>query len=302
MMNQASRIDDYLSDFLRFLAIDKGLSQNTIANYELDLKKFFRFCQIQNMDLLSQIDTDLVRLFIASLNKAGYAASTAARILSSLRAFFHFLTVEGVVSKNPMALIESPKKARTLPHSLSMAEVEAILAAPNTDTKFGIRDRAMFETLYATGLRVSELANLSLGDLHLDLGFIQTLGKGNKERMVPLGEEAVFWIEKYLDQVRDGWLPKAGSDYLFLTQRGKAFTRQGIWKTLNKYVSLAGIQKKVSPHVLRHSFATHILENGADLRLVQELLGHENISTTQIYTHISHYRLQEVYRKSFPGA
>ncbi|EFR32088.1 site-specific tyrosine recombinase XerD [Eremococcus coleocola] len=301
-MNQASRIDDYLSDFLRFLAIDKGLSQNTIANYELDLKKFFRFCQIQNMDLLSQIDTDLVRLFIASLNKAGYAASTAARILSSLRAFFHFLMVEGVVSKNPMALIESPKKARTLPHSLSMAEVEAILAAPNTDTKFGIRDRAMFETLYATGLRVSELANLSLGDLHLDLRFIQTLGKGNKERMVPLGEEAVFWIEKYLDQVRDGWLPKAGSDYLFLTQRGKAFTRQGIWKTLNKYVSLAGIQKKVSPHVLRHSFATHILENGADLRLVQELLGHENISTTQIYTHISHYRLQEVYRKSFPGA
>ena len=303
MTDSSETFGDLLEDFLRFMEIDQGRSQNTLDSYKYDLKKFFHYVKDQGLEDIQAIDSDFIRSFISSMYDQAYARTTASRILSALRSFYHFLMIEQVVDKNPMTLIESPKKEHRLPESLTLDEVEAILMAPDTETNIGIRDRAIFETLYATGLRVSELVNLQIKDLHLDLGFVQTLGKGNKERMVPLGDEAAFWIQKYLDQVRFQWAgknPKPRADYLFLTRRGQGFTRQGIWKSLNKYVLAAGINKKVSPHILRHSFATHILENGADLRLVQDLLGHENISTTQIYTHISHYRLQEIYRQSFP--
>lgn len=182
--------------------------------------------------------------------------------------------------------------------------MEAIIQAPDTSSPHGLRDRAVIELMYATGLRVSELTHLKLADLHLDLGFIQTIGKGNKERLLPLGEPACQWLARYLDQVRPAFQAKSSQvgSWVFLTERGKAFTRQGIWKNLKKYVRQAGVQESVSPHVLRHSFATHLLENGADLRMVQELLGHSDISTTEVYTHVSHQRLQEVYRKAFPKA
>ena len=204
---------------------------------------------------------------------------------------------------NPMDLIQGAKNRKHLPKTLSSKEIDRLLEAPDTETNNGIRDRAILEVMYASGLRVSELTHLKMNELHLELGFIQTVGKGDKERIIPIGEEALFWIKKYLEEVYPVYSKKStDSTILFLTQRGKQFTRQGIWKNLKKYVNLAGIDHEVSPHILRHSFATHLLENGADLRMVQELLGHSDISTTQIYTHVSKQRLQEIYRNSFPRA
>ena len=256
------------------------------------------------MTNIEEVDQQTIRLFLAYLRESGYAASTTSRIISTLKKLFVYLLKEGRVELNPLALIQSPKKVHRLPKVLNMQQVDALLNAPDTTTSWGLRDRAVLEVMYATGLRVSELIGLTIDELHLDLGFLQTIGKGNKERIVPLGEEAEYWMSEYLTLIRPSFAQKSKqpSSVVFLTERGNAFTRQGIWKNLKKYVALANIDFEVSPHMLRHSFATHLLENGADLRMVQELLGHSDISTTQIYTHITQQRLQKVYRKYFPRA
>ncbi|MBG9977318.1 site-specific tyrosine recombinase XerD [Ruoffia tabacinasalis] len=296
-------MDELIDDYERYLLIDQGKSQNTIQSYMRDLKKFVTFINEQELVEINNINKDTIQLYIISLNKAGFAASTTNRMISTLKNFFHYLIREQKMDHNPMDLIQGAKNRKHLPKTLSSKEIDRLLEAPDTETNNGIRDRAILEVMYASGLRVSELTHLKMNELHLELGFIQTVGKGDKERIIPIGEEALFWIKKYLEEVYPIYAKKStDSTILFLTQRGKHFTRQGIWKNLKKYVNLAGIGHEVSPHILRHSFATHLLENGADLRMVQELLGHSDISTTQIYTHVSKQRLQEIYRNSFPRA
>ncbi len=296
--------EELIEEFKRYLLIDQGKSDNTIKSYQLDLSKFSLFLEEQGISDIENVNQETIQLFLAHLRQTGYASSTTSRMISTLKQFFIFMMKEEIVKKNPLTLIQGPKKAQRLPQVLSMKEVEQLIQAPDTSTTWGLRDRTIIEVMYATGLRVSELTNLSLNELHLDLGFIQTVGKGDKERLVPLGEEAEYWLQQYLDLVRPSFALKGkqATTAVFLTERGKSFTRQGIWKNLKKYVPLANIDKNVSPHMLRHSFATHLLENGADLRIVQELLGHSDISTTQIYTHISKQRLQKVYRQYFPRA
>lgn len=296
--------EELIEEFKRYLLIDQGKSDNTIKSYQLDLSKFSLFLEEQSISDIENVNQETIQLFLAHLRQTGYASSTTSRMISTLKQFFIFMMKEEIVKKNPLTLIQGPKKAQRLPQVLSMKEVEQLIQAPDTSTTWGLRDRTIIEVMYATGLRVSELTNLSLNELHLDLGFIQTVGKGDKERLVPLGEEAEYWLQQYLDLVRPSFALKGkqATTAVFLTERGKSFTRQGIWKNLKKYVPLANIDKNVSPHMLRHSFATHLLENGADLRIVQELLGHSDISTTQIYTHISKQRLQKVYRQYFPRA
>lgn len=296
--------EELIEEFKRYLLIDQGKSDNTIKSYQLDLSKFSLFLEEQGISEIEDVNQETIQLFLAHLRQAGYASSTTSRMISTLKQFFIFMMKEEIVKKNPLTLIQGPKKAQRLPQVLTMKEVEQLIQAPDTSTTWGLRDRTIIEVMYATGLRVSELTNLSLNELHLDLGFIQTVGKGDKERLVPLGEEAKHWLQQYLDLVRPSFALKGkqATTAVFLTERGKFFTRQGIWKNLKKYVPLANIDKNISPHMLRHSFATHLLENGADLRIVQELLGHSDISTTQIYTHISKQRLQKVYRQYFPRA
>lgn len=298
-------LDEIVEDFERYLLIDQGKASNTVASYRLDIRKFLDFIHEKQVTNLQNIDYHFIQSYLAYLKAESYASSSTSRMLSTLRQFFLFLLKEGLIEQNPMQMIQGPKQEKNLPHILTMAQVEQILTAPDLTSLIGIRDRAILEVMYATGLRVSELTQLKIADLHLDLGFIQTIGKGNKERIIPLGDEAVYWIKEYLQDVRPIFAAKKTAiqtSVLFLTERGKFFTRQGIWKNLKKYVQVAGLNQSISPHMLRHSFATHLLENGADLRMVQELLGHSDISTTQIYTHISKHRLQEVYRQNFPRA
>ncbi|MBZ6526281.1 site-specific tyrosine recombinase XerD [Aerococcaceae bacterium DSM 111021] len=296
-------MDELIDDYERYLLIDQGKSQNTIQSYIRDLKKFTKFIEEQEVVEISNVNKDTIQLYLISLNRAGFAASTTNRMISTLKNFFHYLIREQKMNHNPMDLIQGAKKRKHLPKTLSSKEIDRLLAAPDTNSNNGIRDRAILEIMYASGLRVSELTHLKMNELHLELGFIQTVGKGDKERIIPVGDEAIFWIKKYLEEVYPIYAKQSNnSTILFLTQRGNQFTRQGIWKNLKKYVNLSGIEREVSPHILRHSFATHLLENGADLRMVQELLGHSDISTTQIYTHVSKHRLQEIYRHSFPRA
>lgn len=295
----------FIEEFQRYMMIDQGKATNTVKSYTRDLMKFNLFLEEQKIASLDAITQQTIQVYLANLRQLNYAASSTSRMISTLKQFFHYLIRENKIQANPLALIQSPKKPQRLPKVLSVKQVEQILQAPDITTLWGVRDRAMIELMYATGLRVSELTQLLLDELHIELGFIQTIGKGNKERLVPLGEEASYWIEQYLADVRPLFASKAKktvSQSVFLTERGNTFTRQGFWKNLKKYVAIAGADYDVSPHMLRHSFATHILENGADLRLVQELLGHSDISTTQIYTHISKQRLQQVYRQNFPRA
>lgn len=302
-MTDTLPLANYIEEFVRYLIVDLNRSQNTVQSYQRDLQKFTEFLQRESIFEVTDISEQEIRLFLSTLHQANYSATSTSRMLSALRQFFLYLQKEKIRTDNPIGLIQRPKKAQRLPKTLSTQQVDRLLLAPDTQTLHGIRDRAIFELMYATGLRVSEVITLQLDYLHLELGFIQTIGKGNKERLLPVFDEAIIWLERYLNQVRPYFMQQKkanAGNILFVTERGKAFTRQGIWKNLAKYVQIAGIEQKVSPHMLRHSFATHLLENGGDLRLVQELLGHQDISTTQIYTHVSTQRLQQVYRQHFP--
>lgn len=293
--------EELVADYLHYLLVERGLSKNTLASYGSDLKLFLNYLVSQNNLDITKVDREIVIAYLDETFKHQKKRSSLSRMLTSLRRFFRYLKQEELIKEDPMRLIDLPKKEEHLPEVLSTSEVELLLATPDVTKPLGLRDRAILEVMYATGLRVSEVITLKMNDLHLDLGIIQTLGKGQKERIVPIGDVAVKWLKEYLRNSRPK-LVKQPLAYVFVNFHGRQLTRQGIWKNLRKYVSLAGIKKNVTPHTLRHSFATHILENGADLRIVQELLGHADISTTQLYTHLSKKRLAAVYNKTHPHA
>ncbi|MEN2344922.1 site-specific tyrosine recombinase XerD [Lentilactobacillus parabuchneri] len=293
---------EQIEDYLHYLQVERGLSANTIQSYRQDLQEADAFFKTQTKSI-AEIDQFVILNFLEQLQQQHKARNTVIRVVSTLRRFFQYLVQFGVIKDDPMLKVDSPKKAQTLPDVLTVTQVNQLLSMPNINQKLGIRDRAILETLYATGLRVSELVNLKLGDLHLPMNFLQTIGKGDKERIIPISDVAVDWLNRYLTTTRVALLDgKPNTEFIFLNAHGRQLTRQAIWLMIKKYVNQAGIKRHVTPHTLRHSFATHLLENGADLRIVQELLGHSDISTTQIYTHVSHQHLTEVYNKYHPRA
>lgn len=291
-------------NFMVYLKVERGLAKNTIDSYSRDIWQYIQFLSESNIRDWNQIDRYTVIAFMQDLKYQDKASSTMTRALSSLRQFHEFMYREKYMHSDPMQLIETPKRPEKLPDVLTVDEVEKILETPDIATPLGLRDRAILEVLYATGLRISELVHLTLQELFLDMGFIQTIGKGNKERIVPIGDLAKHWLEKYLTTCRPKLLKKASQeiDEVFLNARGGSLSRQGAWKIVKKYGEQSGIKKPISPHTFRHSFATHILENGADLRIVQELLGHSDISTTQIYTHVTQKHMKEIYNRYHPRA
>ncbi len=300
MKNSPPHPEEIVRAFLDFLAVEKGLSRNTINSYSRDLRKLFQFFQKEKI-LCSAAKEENLTAFIHSQSRRGLSSRSLARLISSIKSFYKYLVLDGLVDKNPAVNLSSPKIWLKLPQFLTVEEVEILLSQPDEKSKQGLRDRAMLELLYATGLRVSELISLSLKDVNLRDGFLLTRGKGSKERVVPIGGKACLAVRKYIDEVRPLLLKRPDSS-LFLSNRGRAFSRQGFWKLLKSYARKAGLEAKVSPHVLRHSFATHLLERGADLRSVQMMLGHTQITTTQIYTHVSRERLRQVYERYHPRA
>lgn len=300
MSNSDLQTQELIERFLDALWQERGLSQNTLMAYQNDLKQFSTWLDRQNISLTDAQVTES-QGFLKYRHQQGINPRSVSRTLSSLRSFYRFCLRENLCQEDPTALLESPKLGRSLPRSLSEIEVEALINAPDIATNLGLRDRAMLELLYATGLRVSELVNLSLQMLNLKLGVVRTIGKGRKERLVPMGEDSMEWLERYLKHARPDILKKHGqSEAVFVTRRGSAMTRQAFWYAIKRYAKQAGINSGISPHTLRHAFATHLLNHGADLRVVQMLLGHSNISTTQIYTHIAQTRLQALHAKHHP--
>jgi integrase/recombinase XerD len=283
--------------FIDALAMEAGLSRNTLDAYRSDLESLA--VSLGRRALASAERGDL-EAHLARLMSGGRSARSRARAVSSLRRFYRYLVREGVRDADPTALLESPKIGRPLPKSLSEADVEQLIAAPDVATARGLRDRAMLETLYATGLRVSELVGLTLSEINLDAGIVRVTGKGSKERLVPMGDEAIVWVARFLREARPVLTDKHRSDALFPTERGQAMTRQAFWHMLRRHARTAGIAAQLSPHVLRHAFATHLLNHGADLRVVQMLLGHSDLSTTQIYTHVARERLKELHARHHP--
>jgi len=296
-------MDEQVTDYLHYLLIERGLSSNTRKSYQRDLEQYLAFLHKKEIRDWQNVDRYTIVSFLQFLQNEKKSAATLTRMVTSLRRFHQFLRQERYTDHDPMQHIDSPKKTQKLPDTLSISEVERLIEAPDTKKVLGIRDRTILEVMYATGLRVSELIGLKLNDLHLAMGLMQTTGKGDKERIVPLGDMAIHWLETYLEEARPILCQKhPEEEYLFVNGHGTSLSRQGVWKNLKALVLKAGIMKNVTPHTLRHSFATHLLENGADLRTVQELLGHADISTTQIYTHITKKRMAEVYKQYFPRA
>lgn len=294
-------MDRFVDYFLDFLTVEKGLSKNTLEAYSRDLSTYVTY--LQDKEGATQpdaIDTLMVVGYLTDLMRQGLAARSRARYLSTLRQFHRFLLREGHTTKDPTAQLESPRTQQKLPHLLSLAEVELLLGAPSGDTVLGRRDKAMLELLYATGVRVTELTGLRLGDLKLDIGCLHVMGKGSKQRLIPLGEVALEFLGKYLHNARPQLVTDKTGHEVFLNARGLKMSRQGFWKNLKAHALQAGIRQTVYPHLLRHSFATHLLENGADLRAVQAMLGHADVSTTQIYTHVIQERLKRVHQQYHP--
>jgi integrase/recombinase XerD len=288
--------------FLTHVKVEKGLSSNTVAAYQRDLAKFNVFAQKRKLSLESVSRDDLVD-FLASLYREKLESRTVARELVTLRNFFRFSQIQELIATDPSLNLESPKIRRTLPGYLRLEEVERLLEQPDSKTPLGVRDRAMLEVLYSTGLRVSELIGLRVNDLDTKVGCIRCIGKGDKERIVPAGRKALGLVEKYLRDARPKLLGKrVSTQALFVNNRGGSITRVGVWKILSAYGRRAGLRVALAPHMLRHSFATHLLERGADLRSVQLMLGHADISTTQIYTHVVEERLKQIYKAHHPRA
>lgn len=289
----------YIDEFLDSLWLEKGLSVQSRAAYCSDLELFNAWLLERALDLPSA-GREVLLDHLSWRLQAGYQARSSARFLSALRGFYRFLLREGRIAEDPTLQVAMPQLGRPLPKSLSEADVEALLTAPEVTEPLGLRDRAMLEVLYACGLRVTELITLSLEQVNLRQGVLRVFGKGSKERLVPLGEEAMHWIERYVREARGFLLAGRPSDVLFPSQRGEQMTRQTFWYRIKHHASVAGINKSLSPHTLRHAFATHLLNHGADLRVVQMLLGHSDLSTTQIYTHVARARLQELHAKHHP--
>jgi integrase/recombinase XerD len=298
-MNESEITSHYLQPFLDSLWLESGLSKNTIAAYQRDLLGFATWLRQFDIDLAAASRNDILRYQSVRMRE-GRKVRSEARLLSTLRRFYRYLCREEVRDSDPTAQIESPRLGRPLPNSLTENEVEDLLAQPDINKSLGLRDRTMLEVLYATGLRVSELIALTFEQLNMRQGLVRCVGKGNKERLVPLGEIALDWLQQYLLESRPDLLQGTVSEDLFPTKRGKAMTRQAFWYLIKRYAKQAGIEKELSPHTLRHAFATHLLNHGADLRVVQLLLGHADLSTTQIYTHVAKERLKSLHAQYHP--
>lgn len=286
-----------IEHFLNALWLEFGLSDNTLSAYGSDLRLFVKWLKEKD---LTAVDEACIKDFLANRQQQGITSRSSARILSCLRRFYGYMLREGKISVDPTQLIDAPQLGRSMPGSLSEADVELLLQTPEISDMLGFRDRAMLEMLYATGLRVSELVELKFSQINFRQGCVRIVGKGDKERLVPVGEEAMDWTERYLNGARQVILGNRQSDYLFVTARGSCMTRQAFWHIIKRYAQLAGIDKHLSPHTLRHAFATHLLNHGADLRVVQLLLGHSDLSTTQIYTHIAQQRLKALHTQHHP--
>lgn len=298
---EASALEVTVQAFLDHLAVERGLSQNTVASYGGDLASYARFLSELGIDQPRSVREDHIRAFIRSRTRAGVSARSVARELSCLRTFHRYMVVSGLCESDPTSRVEGPKLARKVPDVLSVHEVESLLLAIDTQTRLGVRDRAMMEIAYGVGLRVSELISLAFSNMFFDEGYVRCMGKGSKERIVPVGREAIRWTKRYLRDVRPALASGAPpTDVVFVNARGRPLTRMGFWKILQKHVRSSGIRERVKPHSLRHSFATHMLEGGADLRAVQEMLGHADISTTQIYTTVDREYLREIHRTFHP--
>ena len=290
----------WVDRYLDFLVVEKGLSRKTIAAYSSDLMRFGRYLEERRRTLLAAIDTALLLEYLIFLRKAGLGARSRSRHLVALRGLFRFLTIEKVIDKNPARQIDLPKTGLQLPDVLSVDDVNALLAAPDRNRPEGLRDAAMLELLYGAGLRVSELISIETTAVNLEGGFARVLGKGNKTRVVPIGRLAIAAVQDYLDRARPVLLKDRSCRHLFVTRRGSAMTRQSFWHLIGRYGRIARLTKKITPHSLRHSFATHLLEGGADLRAVQMMLGHADIATTQIYTHVAQQQLLAAHKKYHP--
>ncbi len=293
-------MNDLLDSFLSFLVVEKGLSENTLESYGRDLKKFLLFIESRGITSAREIRYSDILDFLTHSREEGLTATTIVRSMVSVKQFFKYLLSEKVLSEDPTAHIKTPKMKKAIPGVISLDDVESILGAPDESTPEGLRDAAMLEILYATGIRVSELIGLKLNDVNFELGFVVVYGKGSKERVVPIGDKSKDKLLLYLRDSRPALLKGRESKALFVTRRGAGMTRQGFWKIIKAQARRAGVTKKISPHTLRHSFATHLLERGADLRTIQIMLGHSDISTTQIYTHVESERLKEIHKKYHP--
>lgn len=295
-------MEKILDEFINHLAVERGLAENTLVSYRRDLAGYISFCRKNKLKSLEQAGRDTIISYLLQLQVDGRSPATIARRLASIRSFYGFMIREGILQKDPSVDLESPKPIQKLPRVLTTGEVELLLGQPLTGEPAGLRDKAMLELLYATGIRVSELVSLDLKNVNIENGFIRCFGKGAKERIIPMGDVAVRYLKEYLARGRSKLVKSSSTEALFVNQHGRRLTRQGFWKIIKKYARKAKIKTEITPHTLRHSFATHLLENGADLRSVQEMLGHADISTTQIYTHLTKRRLKEVYDRSHPRA
>lgn len=294
--------EDPVGDFLDYLLAARGVSPNTISAYRHDLDDFLAYLQREHVPFVLSAQRANIIAYLLELERKGRATATVARRLAALKSFFRFLKEKGAIDKDPTAHLETPRLEKRLPQVLTEQEIVALLSQPDTETAAGRRDRAMLELLYATGMRVSELVSLNVGDLNFEGQYVRCLGKGAKERLIPVGSVALQAAREWLDAGRGEFLHGRAERALFVNHRGRRLTRQGMWKILKQYAAAAGITKPITPHTLRHSFATHLLANGADLRSVQEMLGHADISTTQIYTHLTSGQLKEVYERAHPRA
>ena len=292
-----------LDNFIFYLAVERGLAENTLTAYKIDLQNFLSFCQDKQVNSWAGTEKNTILMYLVYLKKQDMSPATISRRLAALKSFFRFLINEQIVEFSPTESMEAPKLSQKLPNILTTSEVETLLTQPKISHPMGIRDKAMLELLYATGIRVSELVDLDMDHISTKEQFIRCYGKGSKERIVPLGNISAHFVEEYIQKGRVKLIKKAHeTSALFLNHHGQRLTRQGFWKIIKKYGRQGNINKLITPHTLRHSFATHLLENGADLRSVQEMLGHADIATTQIYTHLTKTRLKEVYKNSHPRA
>ena len=293
-------MNHYLDHYLNYLAVERGLANNTLDAYGRDLARYLDYLDSQKVVALENISAAVVLRFLSHLKDAGLSPRSRARTLAALRTFHKFLVREKITKDNPTDQVVSPKSLTALPHTLAPLDVESLLSSPKGDSALAWRDRAMLEIIYATGLRVSELVSLKLSDLQMDVGYLTAFGKRSKQRIVPLGETAIAALQEYLQNGRPGLEKQKGSHFLFLNRSGEGLTRQGFWKIIKRRALEAGISQSITPHTMRHSFATHLLENGADLRSVQAMLGHADISTTQIYTHVTRERLRKMHAEHHP--
>ena len=293
-------MDAYIDRFIDHIRVERALSRNTVEAYGNDLKRFNEYLTEQEITDPTQVIEETAEAFLDCLNREGMSVRSRVRYTSSIRSFFNYLMREEIVQANPLELLESPRFLSKLPRYLTSEEIHALLAAPDDTTPWGTRDRAMLEVLYAAGLRITELIELRLNAVNLEVGYLIARGKGDKERIVPLGEDAVKWIDHYISHIRPLLDKGVGSGLVFLNRNGRGLTRQYFWGAIKKYALRAGITKDISPHTIRHSFATHLLAGGADLRSVQAMLGHADITTTEIYTHVERERLKTVHKKYHP--